>query len=103
MPSEQNNGAMESKEIPLKWIADQPASESDQKAFWKKLRHFYRTGEKPNVDSPKNLKSVFWSVLQADAPYPFEIGNHLVDFGSNVLGVSMYVSQKLQNREVGLL
>ncbi|MGK7390811.1 MAG: ferredoxin [Candidatus Cyclobacteriaceae bacterium M2_1C_046] len=52
-----------------------PAPEAEMKDFWKKLRHFYRTGEKPSGDE-RYLSSALLHLLEnGDSPYPYILGN----------------------------
>lgn len=80
----QSNGQIESGNTFI-WNAQKSASEKETKEFWERLRHFYRTGEKPESDSNQNLKSVFWSIFNADdSPYPYEHSGEKLEFGPQV-------------------
>lgn len=63
---------------PLKWSLEEKASEADMHAFWKHLRHFYRTGEKPENDDSSEMTSAFLPLLnQLPSSYPFKINKNL--------------------------
>lgn len=68
---------------PYKWSLAESASEDDMLAFWKKLRHFYRTSEKPDEDASTILSSAFLPLLsQTPSNYLFKINRQItLDYG----------------------
>ncbi len=57
----------------LLWRPNSPASEKETRAFWKKLRHFYRTGEKPKGENVSGLSGALVFALEDGADrYPFK-------------------------------
>ncbi len=59
---------------PIHWKRSNPAPELEIQSYWKKLRHFYRTGEK--ADAPtKAASSALLSLLDdGTSAYPFTLG-----------------------------
>ncbi len=59
---------------PIRWTIDAPAPAAESKAFWKNLRHFYRTGEKPASKHEMKLSSALSHLLpEKEAAYPFAL------------------------------
>jgi hypothetical protein len=60
---------------PIYWKRSDPAPEIEMQSFWKKLRHFYRTGEQ--VDAPKKaFSSALIGLLDhSTSAYPFTLGD----------------------------
>ena len=56
----------------LNWNIDKSAPESEVKEFWKKLRYYYRAGEKPVDESAGKLSSALQNVLGVtNDAYPY--------------------------------
>ncbi|WP_420319022.1 hypothetical protein [Ekhidna sp.] len=73
----------EEKSSPLNRKDVPPANEDDQQKFWKELRHFYRTGEKPDNSSINGLSSIFCDKLAIQSnPYPISFEKEKIDFSS---------------------
>ena len=67
------NKETSSTENPIQWTVDEPAPKAEVELFWKKLRQFYRTGEK--VENQKKLSSPLLSLLEdSEENYPFIVG-----------------------------
>jgi len=59
----------------IHWKRSDRASEEEMQSFWKKLRHFYRTGQKPD-DQEKQMSSALLNLLDdGKYGYPFVLGN----------------------------
>jgi ferredoxin len=56
-------------EMSLKWLQQDSASKEEMAIFWKKLRHFYRTGEKSEKN--ESLTSGIAPLLENSSNYPF--------------------------------
>ena len=87
----------------LSWPQHDPASKEETAAFWKKLRHFYRTGEKSEKN--ENLSSGIAHLLENPSKYPFypdgENGTHF-EFNSQLpirLLDHILTTQQKENRE----
>ncbi|MEO9474048.1 MAG: ferredoxin [Cyclobacteriaceae bacterium] len=59
-------------ELSMDWFVDDPASETERKAFWRTVRHFYRTGEKANDVTGKGMTSALAKLITREKlAYPF--------------------------------
>lgn len=62
--------ASENKEF--HWKVDEPAQENEIKTFWKKLRHFYRTGEVIGDQKMDGMSSALLHLMDdVDSEYPY--------------------------------
>jgi ferredoxin len=63
---------IEHTEHSIYWKVEEAAPEDETKEFWKKLRHFYRTGEKAGDEKPGTMSSALLKLLDnAKAEYPY--------------------------------
>lgn len=72
-----------------------PASETDKKAFWKRLRQFYRTGEQPEVESRALVPALIAPYLRQGSwvtDYPI----YLPSDGSQAIGLEMLISNAFE-------
>ncbi|MGM0580530.1 MAG: hypothetical protein ACQETL_07615 [Bacteroidota bacterium] len=71
----ENSDKLQQSISPIHWKRSDPAPEEEMQAYWKKLRHFYRTGEIFHA-SQKPASSALLSLLnESPSPYPFSMGN----------------------------
>jgi hypothetical protein len=71
----ENSDKLQQSISPIHWKRSDPAPEEEMQAFWKKLRHFYRTGEifqTPQMPASSALLSL---LDDSPSPYPFSMGN----------------------------
>ncbi len=62
------------EEQKVHWIIDDPASKTETELFWKRLRHFYRTGEKANDNQQDHLSAALSGLLKDSVSnYPYQI------------------------------
>jgi len=59
------------KDLPIRYEVDDPASEAETTAFWKKLRNFYRSGEKVSKDKTAKLSSLLTVLDTSEPKYPY--------------------------------
>lgn len=82
MPSNQQK-AMESENATkptvqtLFWKVDDPAPENEKAEFWKKLRSFYRTGEKKTDEIILESPALIRFLKDNQSPYPFALSDDL--------------------------
>ncbi len=86
--------AMHGKKL-LQWRVEESASDEAMIEFWKKLRHFYRTGEKPGLlsgNAKAGMKDLFPLGAEVfnpeDNPYPYQADKEedtIVEPGSEAL------------------
>jgi hypothetical protein len=82
MPSN-NPKAMESaiETIPtdqtLYWNVDEPAAENEKAEFWKKLRSFYRTGDKNTDEIILESPALIRFLKDEKSPYPYALSEDL--------------------------
>ncbi|NVJ87473.1 MAG: ferredoxin [Algoriphagus sp.] len=61
--------------LPFVWEKRNPAPEAEMQAFWKKLRHFYRTGVLPEDFEKRPVSAALYDLLEENATsdYPFTL------------------------------
>ena len=64
MQSNQERSNERNHSDPIFTIPQEGTEFEDNEAFWKLVRHFYRTGEKPKDAVAYNLMSIFGSISQ---------------------------------------
>ncbi len=70
----ENSDKLQQSISQIHWKRSDPSPEEEMQAYWKKLRHFYRTGETTNVP-PKTASSALLSFLDdGTSAYPFKLG-----------------------------
>lgn len=79
------------QDIPsFSWEKKEPAPEAEIQAFWKKLRHFYRTGVLPTELEKKSVSAALFDLLgsEDDTAYPFILSekngtSHTIEWNSS--------------------
>ena len=75
----------------LQWPPSATTSEVEKKAFWKALRHFYRTGEKPADAEEEYYQSVYQRLISPTEAYPFRAGALSLPFGRAFIEQSLVI------------
>lgn len=75
MDQKVENIKVETGEPKITWKKGNPAPEEEMQAFWKKLRHFYRTGNKPSGDEIYLTSALLPLLEDGKEPYPYNLSD----------------------------
>jgi ferredoxin len=73
----------------------EPASEADKKAFWKRLRQFYRTGEQPKVE-PRALVPALIAPYLRQGSWETDYPIYLPADGTDAIGLEMLLANAFE-------
>ncbi len=67
----------------LKWNRAEPASPAEMEDFWKKLRNYYRTGQKPKASNIKATSALLDLLNQEEDLYPYKLGDTNIELDND--------------------
>ena len=71
----ENSDKLQQSISPPHWNRSDPAPEEEMQSYWKKLRHFYRTGETSNAPRKPATSALLSFLDDHTSAYPFTLGD----------------------------